>query len=145
MRDHIIATNANGSRDIGRMQINSSWLPTLARFGIHERDLLDGCVNTYVGAWILSQNIARLGLDWNAIGAYNATSPDKRLAYEAKIYRQLLAEGAIAPAAGHPLPTRRTPRRTLWPGTAPAVPAAFFSSDHDTHDSTFDTMEGDRG
>lgn len=127
MRDHVIATNANGSRDIGRMQINSAWLPTLARFGIHERDLLDGCVNSYVGAWILSQNIARLGLNWNAIGAYNAVSPGKRLAYEAKIYHQLLAQGAITPTTPiPPLPTRRTPRRTLRPGTATTVPAAFF-------------------
>lgn len=143
MRDHIIATNANGSRDIGRMQINSAWLPTLARFGIHKHDLLDGCVNTYVGAWILSQNIARLGLDWDAIGAYNAVSPDKRLTYEAKIYHQLLVQGAITPPVRvTSSPIRRTPRRTLRPGIVPTVPAAFFSNDHD---AAFDTMGGDRG
>ncbi|KVA26293.1 lytic transglycosylase domain-containing protein [Burkholderia ubonensis] len=36
--------NANGSEDISLMQINSSWLPTLSRFGISRAALFDGCV-----------------------------------------------------------------------------------------------------
>lgn len=31
--------NSNGSEDIGLMQINSSWLPTLSRFGISRASL----------------------------------------------------------------------------------------------------------
>lgn len=31
--------NANGTRDIGLMQINSAWLPTLKRWGITEEGL----------------------------------------------------------------------------------------------------------
>jgi soluble lytic murein transglycosylase-like protein len=91
MRPGVITKNQNGSRDIGLMQINSSWLPTLRRYGIYETDLLDGCKNAYVGNWILASNIQRLGFNWDAIGAYNAKSPDKRDIYARKIYRQLLA------------------------------------------------------
>lgn len=63
--------NTNGSRDIGLMQINDIWLPTLAKFGINEKALLDACTNLKVGAWILSNNAKKLGWNWNAIGAYN--------------------------------------------------------------------------
>lgn len=64
--------NRNGSGDTGLMQINSTWQPTLAHYGIHEADLYQPCTNLLVGAWILAGNIARLGWNWDAIGAYNA-------------------------------------------------------------------------
>ncbi|WP_423383523.1 lytic transglycosylase domain-containing protein [Burkholderia sp. LMG 32019] len=82
--------NANGSEDIGLMQINSSWLPTLSRFGISRAALFDGCVSADVGTGILSQNISRLGLTWNAVGAYNAASPRKRVQYARRVYADLL-------------------------------------------------------
>lgn len=63
--------NANGSRDIGRMQINTVWLPTLAKYGIYEAQLRDECTSIHVGAWILSNNMAKHGESWQAIGAYN--------------------------------------------------------------------------
>ncbi|HDR9331146.1 TPA: lytic transglycosylase domain-containing protein, partial [Burkholderia multivorans] len=86
MNPNAVNTNANGTIDIGLMQINSSWLPTLAREGITQQSLFDPCTNAYVGAWIFSQNIRQLGPNWNAIGAYNAASPDKRLAYARKVF-----------------------------------------------------------
>lgn len=86
MNPNAVNTNTNGTVDIGLMQINSTWLPTLAREGITRESLFDACTNAYVGAWILSQNIRQLGANWNAIGAYNAASPDKRLAYAHKVY-----------------------------------------------------------
>ncbi|KAG8151707.1 lytic transglycosylase domain-containing protein [Burkholderia catarinensis] len=86
MNPNAINTNTNGTVDIGLMQINSTWLPTLAREGITRESLFDPCTNAYVGAWILSQNIRQLGANWNAIGAYNSASPDKRLAYARKVY-----------------------------------------------------------
>jgi hypothetical protein len=86
MNPNAVNTNANGTIDIGLMQINSTWLPTLAREGITQQSLFDPCTNAYVGAWILSQNIRQLGANWNAIGAYNSASPDKRLAYARKVY-----------------------------------------------------------
>ena len=67
----VVNVNSDGSRDIGRMQINSSWLPTLAKFGIGEKELRDECVSITVGAWIVAQNIQSKGLNWDAVGAYN--------------------------------------------------------------------------
>jgi soluble lytic murein transglycosylase-like protein len=81
--------NSDGSVDIGLMQINSRWLPTLARYGIGSRELLEPCTNIQVGAWVLAQKIRKLGVSWVAVGAYNANSPVKRIAYARKVYQNL--------------------------------------------------------
>ncbi|MDD5298744.1 MAG: lytic transglycosylase domain-containing protein [Rhodocyclaceae bacterium] len=87
-----IHRNADGSHDIGHMQINSRWLPVLQQHGVSEQTLLDPCTNTYVGAWILARNISRLGYGWLAVGAYNAGSHTKRMAYAKKIAAVLRRE-----------------------------------------------------
>ena len=84
-----VGRNQNGTRDIGLMQINSAWLPTLATHGIGEHDLLEPCTNIQVGAWILAGNVQRLGYTWEAIGAYHSASPARRRAYAERIYRQI--------------------------------------------------------
>ena len=91
--------NRNGSVDIGLMQINSAWFPTLRKFGLDEQQLLDPCTNLQVGAWILAQNMRRLGNSWNAVGAYNASKPDIRLRYALKVYKNL-PPGLIAANEG---------------------------------------------
>ena len=99
-----VGYNRNGSRDIGLMQINSGWLPTLARHGITEQDLFDPCTNLRVGAWILAHNFARLGYTWEAVGAYNAVSADARRAYIHKVRRHLpVAHPAPAPVSSDPV------------------------------------------
>jgi len=81
--------NRNGSIDIGLMQINSAWLPELARYGISEHDLWQPCTNIHVGAWVLAQKIKKLGMSWDAVGAYNAATPYKRTHYAWKVYANL--------------------------------------------------------
>ena len=79
-------TNKNGSTDIGMMQINTIWLPQLKKMGISREMLKDACTSTYVGAWILSQNIKRFGYTWRAIGAYNSATPKIGYKYAKKVY-----------------------------------------------------------
>lgn len=86
-----IGRNKNGTYDIGVMQINSWWLPTLRKYGIEEKDLSDPCTNIHVGAWVLAQNIQRMGNSWDAVGAYNARDPELRIKYARKVYRNIPA------------------------------------------------------
>ena len=108
-----IGRNSNGSRDIGLMQINSSWLATLAPHGIGEQELLEPCTNIQVGAWILAGNVQRLGYTWEAIGAYHAADPARRRAYATRVYRQLVAAG-LAPNVSQP------PAQSLEPSVTTA-------------------------
>lgn len=83
------ATNVNKNKtvDLGMMQINSSWLPTLRKFGIDTKDLFDPCTSVFVGAWIVAQNIRKFGYNQDGIGAYN--SPGNitiRRNYARKVY-----------------------------------------------------------
>lgn len=93
MNPRAVNHNANGTDDLGLMQINSSWLPKLERFGVTRTSLFDACVSAYIGAWILASNFDRYGRTWDAVGAYNATSPDKQIRYATQIYNVLRGEG----------------------------------------------------
>ncbi|MFL9995228.1 lytic transglycosylase domain-containing protein [Paraburkholderia sediminicola] len=93
MRADAVHVNTDGSEDIGLMQVNSRELPRLARYGITRQHLFDRCINAYVGTWILASKIRRFGRTWKAVGAYNASSPEKQLAYAIAIRRRLQRAG----------------------------------------------------
>lgn len=86
-RTHLERT---GTVDIGLLQINSSWLPTLGRHGIQERHLYDACTNARVGAWLLADALARNGNTWNAVGSFNAACTELR-GYRCEAARQAYA------------------------------------------------------
>jgi soluble lytic murein transglycosylase-like protein len=86
-RCNAVNVNKDGTRDIGCMQINTSWLPTLKRFGITEADLYNECTNIHVGAWVLAKNIESYGKRWKAVGAYNARSTRKQEDYVNKVWK----------------------------------------------------------
>ncbi|AGN82294.1 MULTISPECIES: lytic transglycosylase domain-containing protein [Pseudomonas] len=83
--DAVSPKNSDGSWDIGLMQINSSWLPALSKYGIGEKELLDRCVSANVGAWILASNIASHGHVWKAVGAYNSPNEKSQRIYIQKV------------------------------------------------------------
>lgn len=108
-----------GSVDVGLMQINSAWLPTLARHGIAADDLRDPCTSIEVGAWILSDLVQRHGNSWDAVGAYNASCSElkgaacvrARATYAWKVYRRLERDTAVSPphlTAAAPIATAAT-------------------------------------
>lgn len=85
-----INKNANGTYDVGIMQINTSWLPVLKRYGLTSTDAVwDPCYNIYLGAWVLNQCIQKFGYTWEAVGCYNATSKTKRVKYSRKVWKAL--------------------------------------------------------
>ena len=67
--------DADGSYDIGIMQINSSHLAELARLGYPPQVLWTPCANIAAGAWVLANNMRRMGVSWRAVGAYNSGNP----------------------------------------------------------------------
>ncbi|WP_454688259.1 lytic transglycosylase domain-containing protein [Achromobacter aloeverae] len=101
----INCSNDNKTCDYGLTQTNSSNLPTLARYGIERRHLFNGCISAYVAAWFLANNFARMGVTWDAVGAYNAVSQDKRRKYAAEIAEkvQQIRRGELQPVS-IPLP-----------------------------------------
>lgn len=91
-----VGVNTNGSRDLGLMQINSSWIRPL---GLDASRLLsDGCYNTMVGARILSECISRNGYTWEAVGCYNAVTKSKQVKYAWRVFNAL-KKAAATPAA----------------------------------------------
>lgn len=93
-----INRNANGSIDVGQLQINSVHFSDLKRLGIPHRALTDACVNIYVAAWLIKQKMVKYGNTWRAIGAYHSESPKERDAYAVSIQKILVAWGELLPA-----------------------------------------------
>ena|SRR6185312_13506253 len=81
-----ISRNKNGTYDMGQMQINSFWLPTLKKYGYSENDIIhDACTNVYVGTWILANNISKSNKVWKGIGNYHSHKYSLNYAYAIKV------------------------------------------------------------
>ncbi|HXF45843.1 MAG TPA: lytic transglycosylase domain-containing protein [Burkholderiaceae bacterium] len=101
MQADAVGRSPNGTSDFGLMQINSSWLQSLGRYGVtSERLLRDPCLNVHVGAWIMASAFARYGHGWEAVGSYNVGCRSlsreecvrRRYAYAWRVYRALRRE-----------------------------------------------------
>ncbi|MGM8843353.1 transglycosylase SLT domain-containing protein [Enterobacter hormaechei subsp. steigerwaltii] len=57
----------------GLMQVDSQHFNELARYGIKPEHLIsDPCMNIYTGAYYLAIAFKKWGVNWQAVGAYNA-------------------------------------------------------------------------
>lgn len=92
-RSSLVIRNSNGSVDVGLGGINSIHYRELGRYNVAPDQLLDGCVNVYVTAWLLSKKVARYGQTWEAVGAYHSETPALKLAYAQRIRRVLAGWG----------------------------------------------------
>lgn len=86
-RKGLAKRNYNGSYDYGPMQINSLWLPVIAKYGYTKHDIqYDACTNVKVGAWILNQKIYDEAQLWRGVGDYNSHTPVFNQRYSQKVY-----------------------------------------------------------
>ncbi len=93
--------NTNGSYDLGPMQINTLWLPTLAKkWGVSEdtarrwvRD--DACTNVGVAAWILQGHLEETQNISQAIAHYHSRTPLHGDKYKKKVLTILEDRGLI--------------------------------------------------
>jgi len=83
--------NTNNTYDLGPMQINTIWIPQLARYwgvsqhvAMHEvRD--DACINIGVGAWILRKKMNETGNLYSGIANYHSATPWLGHNYQRKV------------------------------------------------------------
>lgn len=77
--------NKNGTYDLGVMQVNSSWLSQLTKYGITKNDLqFDPCINVHTATWILAKGLAK-GEGWQGVGNYHSATPIHNLQYRQKV------------------------------------------------------------
>jgi hypothetical protein len=95
-RSGSVQHNKNGTDDLGAMQINTIWLPDLARgTGLSRRSLRNAlirqdCFNVAVAGAILRIYLREAGDDLDkAIGFYHSHTPAVALAYELRVFASL--------------------------------------------------------
>jgi soluble lytic murein transglycosylase-like protein len=108
--------NTNGSYDLGPMQINTLWLPELARnWNVSERTALkwvrdDGCTNINVAAWILGQHLAETKSLARAVAQYHSRTPRLGAKYKAKVVDVMRRKGLLAKSQAGYAPKAYAPR-----------------------------------
>jgi len=92
-----VSQNANGTVDIGPMQVNDTWVPKIAgHWGAsHDaayRALRDNfCANVEGGAWILRQALDEAHGDlWKGVALYHSHDPVHKLEYMRLVYAQAM-------------------------------------------------------
>lgn len=83
--------NSNGTHDLGPLQINSSWVPRIARLvGRPEAQVrywlrYDACFNADAARWIFLSALQASGDYWKAVGIYHSPTGWRQRAYAAKV------------------------------------------------------------
>ncbi|HEY8963632.1 MAG TPA: lytic transglycosylase domain-containing protein [Alphaproteobacteria bacterium] len=96
--------NTNGSFDLGPMQINSLWVPELAKYwGVPQKTAWtwlrdDGCTNVNVAAWILRSHLNETGSLATAVAHYHSRTPSKGGSYKNKVVDVMRKKGLLTGA-----------------------------------------------
>lgn len=98
--------NTNGTHDLGPLQINSWWVPRIARLvGRPEQEVRhwlrhDACFNAEAARWIFLSGLRASGDYWKAVGIYHSPTGWRQRAYAAKVATHMRRQfGASAFAA----------------------------------------------
>jgi len=96
-----VGPNVNGTYDLGPMQVNTLWVPELAKAWnvspktAHKLLRDNGCVNVRVAAWILKQKIEEAGSLYGGIAYYHSATPRFGTRYAAKVIATMKKKGLI--------------------------------------------------
>lgn len=93
--------NGDGSVDLGPMQVNSWWVPRIARLIGRSQPQVkswlrdDPCFNIDAARWIFLSGLAATRDYWDAIGVYHSPTASRQHRYRNGVARQLIACGAF--------------------------------------------------
>lgn len=83
--ENAIMYNTNGTKDIGLMQINTSWKHWMPEAGITNEKLKDVDFNIKVAFMIVDRIIQQHGYSWDSIGRYHSGTPKFKKVWLKKI------------------------------------------------------------
>ena len=87
--------NSNGTHDLGPLQINSSWIPKLAkltsrsRYDVRFGLINDPCFNVQAARWIFLMGLSTTRDYWKAIGMYHSPTAWRQRQYSAFVAAKL--------------------------------------------------------
>lgn len=86
-RPGLAVRNKNGSYDLGAMQLNTTWLAGLRRYGVDPRwALASGCYPYQLAAWrIRGHLVADAGDYWTRVANYHSRTPVYNRTYRAQL------------------------------------------------------------
>lgn len=93
--------NTNGTYDLGPMQINTVWIPQLAKnWNVSEAEAKkwvrdDPCTNIKVSAWILKNHFIETGNLAQAIAHYHSRTPKYGSRYQKRVLKIMKDNGLI--------------------------------------------------
>lgn len=117
--------NADGSHDLGPLQVNSWWVIRIAtRTGRAPGQIRwwlthDACFNVEVARWIFLSGLAATGDYWKAVGVYHSPTGPRQRRYALSVAAKLTTRfGSDIFAAAGPRATRA---QKIGPATVPDV------------------------
>ena len=131
--------NTNGTYDVGSMQLNTSYLKTLAKYGITSTHAASaGCFPYEVAAWRIRGHIMKdKGDFWTKIANYHSYTPKYNNIYRSKLLsvaykmtaRQQGNSGKIVRVSSHVAQSKKLQQReqTGWSTQSIYTPRAIYT------------------